>query len=322
MSTPYSTVNSGELRRLTEKVRQIDAEIDSVRMDVEGLERQVRNDGDEHRGQLREHTYSIEQLQSEVSTVETELASLARDVAKVADRSAWMERHIRASGTARVADFDTIPPSVRLVVKAVHHGHQLTDQLMPEPTRWSLEFEITQAEQRHQRIEEFTAAALAANKVLVSTPFEASAHLDAADAFRTAFVERQKLVGDHIEKAATVQEARVALAAANKLRDTNASRIAAGDAAQRSLRTRMRTIVAEAIGDGALPPVWFSTALGVTAPRNRTDDWLDLAADVLAHRVLYAVTDPLLALGPPPDRKTHPHQATAHDQLTARLRNL
>jgi hypothetical protein len=264
----------------------------------------------------------LEQLHNTVSTIESDLESLTKQLAKIADRTAWMERHIRANGTARVADFDTHPTSLRELTTAVRRGQSLAAQLLDEQTRVSLERTLEQATKRHAKLEELTATALEANKVLVSTPYDTSEHQAAAAQFRTAFVERKKLAVTHSEKAVEVDTARRKLAAANKLRDTHAPDIEAGKTAKRVLRTRMRTTVVEAIGDGALPPVWFSTALGVAAPHDGTDTWLDLATDVLAHRALYNITDPVLALGPEPNTSASTAERTAYRRLTHQLQNL
>lgn len=63
--------------------------------------------------------------------------------------------------------------------------------------------------------------------------------------------------------------------------------------------------------------MWFSTALGVTAPHNGTDSWLDLATDVLTHRALYAITDPVLALGPEPDTTASTTERSVYRRLTS-----
>ncbi|OKJ52739.1 hypothetical protein AMK29_30610 [Streptomyces sp. CB02261] len=46
--------------------------------------------------------------------------------------------------------------------------------------------------------------------------------------------------------------------------------------------------------------MWFVTALGPVAPAHKTQEWMDLATQVMAYRITYDVTDQVLALGPQP----------------------
>lgn len=321
MSTPYAA-DPANVRRLAGKITDVESEVSSLQSELEDANRSHREDIADLQGLLTDRTYEIEELQSTVSSMETELGLLTKQVASIADRSAWLERHIRASGTAKDADFDSQPTSLHVAIDAVHRGHSLHEQLIDDSHRWFLERTIEEAAAREEQAKGLTAAALAANKILISTAYDTTEHLAAAERFRTAYDQRQKLLVVHSEKAVALDESRRELLAANTFRDTSSSDIAAGQAAERSLRTRMRTLVADAIGSGALPPVWFSTGLGVTAPRDDPDGWLDLAANVLAHRALYDISDPVLALGPPPHTTASAVEKRAHRRLYVQLQSL
>ncbi|MFE1876423.1 hypothetical protein ACFW9N_37115 [Streptomyces sp. NPDC059496] len=52
-----------------------------------------------------------------------------------------------------------------------------------------------------------------------------------------------------------------------------------------------------------LLPMWFTTALGPMAPARRAEEWLET---VLAYRVTYQVTDPVLAFRSAPDASQAP----------------
>ena len=44
--------------------------------------------------------------------------------------------------------------------------------------------------------------------------------------------------------------------------------------------------------------MWFTTVLGPTPPAHATEQWVKTAVDVLIYRVVYGVTDQIVAFGP------------------------
>jgi chromosome segregation ATPase len=321
VSSTYGT-DSTDLDRLTRKLDEVDHDLDSVRDDLESLTRQYRETVDELRRDVTVQGRDIKGLESEMSSTQTDVESVTKQVTKLAGSVAWLQRHIRASDTAREADFDNHPTSVHDLIDRARRGHARAARLLSDQARRGLERTLTEAATRREKIEQATATALAANKVLISTAYDTPEHQGAADRFRTAYSAREKLIATHNEQADAVSQARRKLAEANTYRDTHSAEIAAGETAEHSLRTRMRTTVADAIGEGALPPTWFDTAFGLTAPRDNTNSWLDLAADVLTYRALYGITDRVLALGPEPDSTDHSPSATTYRDLNRRLHTL
>ena len=61
------------------------------------------------------------------------------------------------------------------------------------------------------------------------------------------------------------------------------------------------------------------TVLGPVPPAHKTQEWMDLATQVLAYRITYEVTDKVVALGPEPDRRV-PRRTAWHRELTTGLR--
>ncbi|RQW96971.1 hypothetical protein DLJ59_30215 [Micromonospora inaquosa] len=80
-----------------------------------------------------------------------------------------------------------------------------------------------------------------------------------------------------------------------------------GEAARATLQSKLRDRLSTAIADAALLPSWFTIVLGHQPPATDTQRWLDTAVSLLMYRIIYAVKDPVVALGPPPgddaDRK-------------------
>ncbi|MEU1555603.1 hypothetical protein ABZ517_23195 [Streptomyces scabiei] len=76
--------------------------------------------------------------------------------------------------------------------------------------------------------------------------------------------------------------------------------------------------LADAIRDRALLPMWFVTVLGPVPPAHKTQEWMDLATQVLAYRVTYGITDQAVALGPAPNE--YVPRRTEYGELTKDLR--
>jgi hypothetical protein len=100
----------------------------------------------------------------------------------------------------------------------------------------------------------------------------------------------------------------------------NAKVIDAGQRADTKLRLRLGSRLSDAISGADLLPVWFVTAFGPMAPSRNANDWMDAATDVLAYRVTYQITDPVVALGTPPDGHRAPRRTAWHQDLTRELR--
>lgn len=97
------------------------------------------------------------------------------------------------------------------------------------------------------------------------------------------------------------QQARAALDQDDALRETKASLLEESDKAEKELTALLRGCLADAIRDRSLMPMWFVTVLGAVPPTEKTQEWMDLATEVLAYRATYQVTDTVVALGPETD---------------------
>jgi hypothetical protein len=98
--------------------------------------------------------------------------------------------------------------------------------------------------------------------------------------------------------------------------------IAAGERAWEALQAALRVRVADAVGEGALLPAWFTSVLGPIPPAEDTRSWMEAATDLLAYRVTYGVDDPASALGPEPAVEASARRRAWHQQLRRRLRDL
>ena len=121
-------------------------------------------------------------------------------------------------------------------------------------------------------------------------------------------------------QAGHVEESDNALAADAKTRAEKLDVIAAGEKAGRKLLWALRSRLADAISARALLPSWFVTVLGSTSPATKTLKWLDTATQLLLYRLIYRVTDSVVALGDKPENRTG-RRAEWYEQLAKDLRH-
>lgn len=107
----------------------------------------------------------------------------------------------------------------------------------------------------------------------------------------------------------------------NARRAKSAAVVEGGQRACTQLRVRLRSRLSDALTGTDLLPVWFTTALGPMAPPRHAEEWLEIALDVLAYRVTYQVTDPVLALGSAPSASQAPRRVARFNELKQDLRN-
>jgi hypothetical protein len=120
------------------------------------------------------------------------------------------------------------------------------------------------------------------------------------------------------------------VASANRCRRSDEGRlflgvlalIEAGDEAQHRLSARLARRLSDALERGAMMPDWFSRAFGPTRPAEETQEWMDTAIGILAFRLSYGLSGPVLALGIPPSEEQPQHRRDWYQDLDRRLATL
>lgn len=172
------------------------------------------------------------------------------------------------------------------------------------------------ARQRQQQL----ATAVIHSKTLTGCPDSGDEHAAASTAFRVALAQANQLAEQINSTRDDVSNARARLAAADEYRRTHAATIAEGEQAKIVLHRKLRQRITDGIGDRALFPAWFTTALGYSPPADGTTQWIAAATELIAYRIAYAITDPAVALGPRP-APGQEVRAAWYNSLTATLRN-
>ncbi|MFC8223756.1 hypothetical protein ACFUTY_37010 [Streptomyces sp. NPDC057362] len=318
MSDDYSY----QVRRLETRTGGMEHELHSLRSklgEVEDLDYELRD----IRGGIRS-------LEDDLSTVRNDLTELDDDVRgdirdteqalkRLTGRIQALEAHLLAAGGAPLADLDTIDPEWKKLARTASHGWNVRSGLLPERRREALRLNIRHYEQALEERDEHRGKVVEAAGILASQPRTSREFKQAVWDFGMS----RPLAETHDQRAKKLagpaQAARAALAQDDTLRQAKASLIEQGDKAERKLNWLLRGRLADAVRDRALLPMWFVTVLGPVPPAHKTQEWMDLATQVLAYRITYGITDQVVALGPAPDEYV-PRRTEWHRDLTKDLR--
>ncbi|MGW0950356.1 CopG family transcriptional regulator [Streptomyces sp. NPDC002623] len=221
---------------------------------------------------------------------------------RLGTRVAALERYLRQAEGAVVVDFDEDRGGeLHALAVTVDKGLDARAGLLADYERSRLQLAGDHLGHALKERGRHRAAVLLAAAVLATTQ-AGDAERKAAELDFKASAPKAREVHSRIGALTTSGEAaRQKLEADDALRAKNAIGIDAGQRANTKLRLRLRSRLPEALSGTGLLPVWFVTGLGSMALSRNANDWMDAATDVLAYRVTYRITDPVIALGAPPD---------------------
>jgi hypothetical protein len=266
---------------------------------------------------------SVRQLEAQAADADSSVRELGALVKRLDARVEWLERNIRLHDpSAVVVELDDVPPDVIQLAEIAERGHVAQSNLLSAAARSGLEAAVEAHAVAVRGHAQHLDVALSASRTLADTPVGEEEHLEAITEFRasvTAMDEARKRSKDLAREAV---EAAERLGLDEELRRAHAHVIDDGERAWAHLLARLRARVAEAVGEGALLPAWFTTVLGPIPPAEDTRAWMDAATGLLAYRVTYAVTDPIVALGAEPSDRHSQRRRAWHQQLKRLLRDL
>ena len=164
--------------------------------------------------------------------------------------------------------------------------------------------------------------ALAACEVLAETARGDERHVTAVAEFRAAVTGLTDARRRIHALAGPALDAASALTGDEEQQVAVADVVADGEHAWTALQSRLRTRVADAVGEGALLPAWFTSVLGPIPPAQDTRAWMDVATSLLAYRVTYGVSDPIVALGRQPSEAETARRRAWYWQLRRQFSDL
>jgi len=280
----------GLLQRLREDVEQLERLV----IDQDLPARVIR--AEDHLAEVRERSETQEtQLAEAVASVKDLMALVRRMDARVL----WLERRIRLSEAA-VLELDDVDPEVVRLAAVAESGRVARLALLTSSARDAMLHAVDVFETADATAAAERDRALGAAVRLADTEHPSGPHRSAATEFRAALTAMEVASGEAYRARDAAREARQRLRRDDALRSESEATVEDGERAWATLRVRLRTLVAEAVGTAALLPSWFTTVLGPMPPAEHTDRWMEVATELLAYRITYRIGDPVVALGPEP----------------------
>lgn len=306
------------LRHALSEVRSQVSDVEDTVGQLEDIPRRVDSLEDDLR-EAKEETERVERdLGDRISEVE---GSVEGSVDRLATRVAALERYLRQAEGAVVVDLDEDRGGeLHALAVTVNKGLDARAGLLADHERSRLQLAGAHLKQAREERGRHRAAVLRAAAVLATTQ---AADLDRKAAELDFKASAPKAQGAHRRigpLTTSAEDAREKLEADDALRAKNAKAIDAGQRAKTKLRLRLRSRLSDAVSGADLLPIWFVTVLGPMAPSRNANGWMDAATDVLAYRVTYRVTDPVVALGTPPDAHRASRRTAWRHELTRELR--
>ncbi|MFK4070485.1 hypothetical protein [Streptomyces sp. NPDC029674] len=311
------------------KIRNLDDQVGDLESTVSDLESDLRSLKSKF-GYTDDLDYELTRVRDDISTVESDLGDLDTEVRshikdtektlrQLAGRLQLLEAHMRIADGAPQADLDTATAEQRALARTALQGRQARTALLTERRRLHYRTHITHYSQAVSERDQQRSIAIKAAGILASTARTTRAHDQAALDFSTAVAAAERSAQRLSTLASQASTARAALDADAAQQDAAADTIAAGARAEQELAMALRSRLAKAVRDRALMPMWFVTVLGPVPPTHETQEWMELAVQVMAYRLTFQITDDVVALGPNPFGDDSPVRADWHRELTEAL---
>jgi len=241
------------------------------------------------------------------------------------DRLAAMERRLRrleqlawGSGAADLTELDVTDPELVTLAKSAEYAQTLSRMLVTPRLRAACEQTIEASRQWQQRYDYARDTAVAASRTIATTCADQERHKEAAQVFEAARTELTALLPRRRSTLNTAHNARLQLAHDREVRDRYGHEITEGHRAWATLTTRLRIRTSAAVERGEPLPNWLVESLGVP-PSASAAGWRELATQLLAYRLSYAVTDQVQPLGEEPTTADSSRRRQWHRDLERQL---
>jgi hypothetical protein len=198
-----------------------------------------------------------------------------------------------------LTELDLADPELVELAAAAEYAQTLSRMLVTPRLRVACEQTIEACRQWQQRYDYARDTAIAASRTIATTRADQQRHREAAQVFEAASAELAVLLPRRRRTLNTANNARQQLAHDRGIREQYGHEIAEGHRAWATLTTRLRIRTAAAVERGEPLPNWLVEWLGVPPSASATG-WRELATQLLAYRLSYAVTDPVQPLGTEP----------------------
>jgi chromosome segregation ATPase len=273
-------------------------------------------------GSLDAVRLALRKVENRSVEVEASTQELGALVKRLDARVEWLERNIRMKSLVAEAQLDDVDHREVDLAQVAEAGHVARADLLPPSGRSALEAAVEAHSAAVRAQVHHRDAALAACEILAETSRDDERHVAAVAEFRAAVAGLTEARQRMRELSGPALDASGALATDEEQQVSVADVVAQGEHAWAALQSRLRTRVADAVGEGALLPAWFTTVLGPIPPAEDTRAWMDVATSLLAYRVTYSVSDPIVALGRQPSEAETARRRAWYWQLRRQFSDL
>lgn len=250
---------------------------------------------------------------------------LAEGDARPESRIEQLERRLRqlellvwGTGGDDATELDVTDPELVSLAKAAEYAQTLSRMLVTPRVRAACEETIEACRDWQERYDQARDTAIAASRTIATTCADQERHREAVQAFEVARTELDALRPRRRRVLNTAQHARLQLAHDREIRDRYGRDIADGHRAWATLNSRLRVRTAAAAERGEPLPTWLVESLGVP-PSSSAAEWRELAIQLIAYRITYAVTDPIEPLAGEPGTQDSPRRRQWHRDLQRQL---
>lgn len=240
------------------------------------------------------------------------------------ERLARRLRHLEAllwgDAEDQRTEFGPSDPELVGLAESAESAQTLSRMLVTPQLRAGCERVIEEYRAWQCRYDQTLDVALEASRTIATTNPEQERHQDAARRFNAARSELDALEPNRRRVRNSAHHARRQLAHDQEVRERYQREISEGHRAWSTLTTRLRVRAAVAAERAEPLPIWLVDSLGVP-PSSGAAGWRDLAVQLLAYRITYAVDDPHQALGDEPDSSESPRRRQWYRDLMRELRD-
>ena len=269
-------------------------------------------------GQVELLEEAADETKDAITDVADETTEVHRLLRNLTGRVHQVEYRMRAADGDTPADLDSLLGAAGHASK-ISTADQARARLLTDRQRQQHSGTIASHEQLQELQQHYLTTAISHSSTIAATPPTHPAHRRAAAAFATVRKQYTSLTRSLHEQQNACDTARGLLVTDDQRRHLAAPVITAGERAKAALRDSARATISTALERRKLLPAWFTTSLGYEAPARDTSTWLDAAADLLAYRATYGITDQIDALGTPSDETSAPASHQWRTDLDRRL---
>lgn len=242
----------------------------------------------------------IDEVREQTESLESDLGDTRAALKNLLGQVAWLQAKLRSAHGIEPIDLDHTDDSLRALARDIRAAHAAQATLLGSAERYRCTAIINRYQRTQQQLREQLAQALAHSESLATTTIGSGQHRQAAKAFTAANQAVTTLRQELNQQQDDYADAVACLDTDDRNKAAHGPRILRGEHARTQLRARLRGIIGDAVRRRELFPTWFTTTLGWGPPAKDATTWLNTAADVLAYRLVYNITDPAAPLGPQP----------------------